>query len=166
MFPGRIAQSHPAGPMLQKWGTSGVEVDIEAPWTIEQIDEAVRYGAHPSARSPVAAKALRKETMEKVNRGFAAICPWSELRQRIIDEELDHAKVSPCAAIPHKSRLFRLLLDLSDKGQNRRGITTKPSVNELTVEDLRLDIPCPSLAPRSRVLSTTWQPGPRVMDLS
>lgn len=135
MFPGIIAQDHPAGPMLKQWGTSGCAVDIVDDWTLEELDNAIAYGAHPSARTPVAAKALRTETLEKVHRGFATIRPWSELRQWLVAENIVHAKASPCAAIPHKSRLFRLLLDLSDKGQTRKGMDAKPSVNELTREE-------------------------------
>ena len=136
MYPGIIAQDHPAGPLLQDWGTTGCPVDIVDSWSIQDLDEAVAYGAHPSARTPTAAKALRQETLEKVHRGgFASLVPWSELRQHLLDEANNTAKVSPCAAIPHKSRLFRLLLDLSNKGQQRKGMPGRPSVNELTQED-------------------------------
>ena len=132
MFPGDLAQRHPAGPMLRKWGENGCPVEITDNWTMEQLDEAVAYGAHPSARDPIAAKALCKETMEKVDKGFATVVRWSKMRRQLLAGQKHHTKVSPSAAIPHKSRLFRLLLDLSDKGQRRRGITEKPSVNELT----------------------------------
>ena len=38
---------------------------------LSHIREAVRKGAHISALNPVARKALREETMEKVQQGFS-----------------------------------------------------------------------------------------------
>ena len=148
MYPGAIAQQHTAGPMLTQWGTTGCPVAIEKEWSLDQLDQAVAYGAHPSAREPVAAKALNIETMDKVTKGFASIMRWSQLRKRLLKapprknprhhnrgQKKRLPKISPCAAIPHKSRLFRLLLDLSDKGQRRKGMDAKPSVNTLTDEE-------------------------------
>ena len=43
-----------------------------------------------------------------------------------------NTKISPIAAIPHKSHLYRMILNLSSKGQ--RGTTAPSSVNELTDE--------------------------------
>ncbi len=67
---------HSAGPMLHEWSTNGCPVDIDTHWDMRQLDLAVDYGAHPSAKDPVAAKALRKETMQKVDRGFASVIRW------------------------------------------------------------------------------------------
>ena len=56
MYPGIIAQDHPAGPLLKDcWGTNGCPVDITDLWSTQDLDEAVAYGAHPSARTPTAA---------------------------------------------------------------------------------------------------------------
>ena len=135
MFPGKIAQSHPAGPMLQEFGSTGCPVNITDEWTLQQLEEAVAYGAHPSATTPEAATTLRDEALEKVDQGFAKLIPWKELRKLITQGLKRHAKVSPIAAIPHKSRLFRMILDLSKKGQRRKGQTKTTSVNELTNEE-------------------------------
>ena len=135
MYPGRLAQQHPAGPMLKKFGTEGCPVDIAEDWTIEQLDAAVEYGAHPSAESVEAATALREESMEKVKQGFTKLVPYLDLRQAIIEGKKRHTKASPIAAIPHKSRAFRMILDLSNKGQRKKGLTQTKSVNELTNED-------------------------------
>ena len=135
MYPGPFAQQHPAGPMLQKFGTEGCPVDIVDKWTIQQLDQAVAYGAHPSAENPIAAKALRAETLEKVNQQFARLVPWSELRRAMLAGHKTHTKISPIAAIPHKSRLYRMILDLSNKGQRRKRQITTTSVNDLTNED-------------------------------
>ena len=132
MFPGPLAQNHPAGEMLIQFGTKGCPVEIADEWTLEQLDAAVAYGAHPSATTPEAAAALHAEAMEKVNAGLAQLRPWKEIRALLRKGLLKKVKVSPIAAIPHKSRLFRMILDLSDKGQRR---TDTKSVNELTNED-------------------------------
>ncbi len=135
MFPGKIAQSHPAGPMLKQFGTKGCPVDIAENWTLAQLDEAVAYGAHPSASTPEAVTALREEALEKVDQGFCTLIPWKQLRAQIATGLKQHTKASPIAAIPHKSRLFRMILDLSKKGQRRKGQAQTLSVNELTNED-------------------------------
>ena len=121
--------------MLQEYGTTGCPVEIVSDWTLQQLDQAVSYGAHPSASAPQAATALREEALDKVNQGFARLVPWSSLRKEIVNGSKKHTKISPIAAIPHKSRLFRMILDLSHKGQRRLGPHQKQSVNELTNED-------------------------------
>ena len=134
MYPGRIAQAHPAGDLLKQYGTHGCPVDIVEDWTIEELDEAVAYGAHPTAKEETAATALRQEALEKVEQGFVKLVKWTDLRQHIINGKQTHVKISPIAAIPHKSRLFRMILDLSNKGQRKKGLTQTKSVNELTNE--------------------------------
>ncbi|MCA1807601.1 MAG: hypothetical protein LC687_07120, partial [Actinobacteria bacterium] len=121
--------------MLQKFGTHGCPVEIISDWTLDKLDQAVAYGAHPSASSPEASEALRSEALEKVEQGFVKLIPWKILRQQIIDGSHRNTKISPIAAIPHKSRLFRMILDLSNKGQRRLDPALKLSVNELTNED-------------------------------
>ena len=135
MYPGPIAQAHPAGPLLRKFGTEGCPVDIIDDWTLQQLDQAVAYGAHPSAETPEAAQALRAEALEKVQQKFAKLVPWKQLRRHILEGRKKHTKISPIAAIPHKSRLFRMILDLSSKGQCHKGHVPTKSVNELTNED-------------------------------
>ena len=132
MYPGKIAQSHPAGPLLKKFGTEGCPVDILDDWTLEQLDEAVKYGAHPSAETPEASQALRTEALEKVDQKFSKLISWKKLRKLIVEGRKRHTKISPIAAIPHKSRLFRMILDLSSKGQRNNNSTT--AVNDLTNE--------------------------------
>ena len=82
MYPGPLAQAHPAGPMLAQFGTHGCPVEITSDWTLEQLDQAVQYGAHPSAESIEAATALRTEALEKVEQGLPNLSPGriSELK--------------------------------------------------------------------------------------
>ena len=135
MFPGAIAQQHPAGPMLKEFGTHGCPVEVSEDWTMDQLDSAVAYGAHPSAESPEASQALRQEALEKVDQGFAKLIPWKEIRALILKGLKTNTKISPIAAIPHKSRLFRMILDLSMKGQKRKAKLATKSVSELTNEE-------------------------------
>jgi hypothetical protein len=72
------------------------------------------------------------EALETVAQGFAQLISWKTLRAQIEQGEKLHTKISPVAAIPHKSQLFRMILDLSNKGQACRGQTSTPSVNTLT----------------------------------
>ncbi|HEY9817047.1 MAG TPA: hypothetical protein V6D20_14790, partial [Candidatus Obscuribacterales bacterium] len=103
MFPGPIAQAHPAGPMLKQFGTVGCPVDISEDWTLAQLDSAVSYGAHPSARTPAAVTAIREEALEKVASGFVKLVKWKDLRSQIQAGTAPPVKISPIAAIPHKS---------------------------------------------------------------
>jgi hypothetical protein len=61
--------------MLQHYGTHGCPVEIVSDWTLNQLDQAVTYGAHPSAKSLEAATALRAESLEKVEQGFTRLVP-------------------------------------------------------------------------------------------
>ena len=131
MFPGKLAQRHPFGPTLRKYATDGCPVDIQEDWTLEELDAAVAYGAHPSAETPEASATCRQEALEKVQQNLAKHVPWKRLRKLILAGLKRHTKVSPVAAIPHKSRLFRMILDLSTKGQRK---SNTHSVNELTNE--------------------------------
>jgi len=84
-------------------------VDRGQPWSLEQLHTAVRCGAHPSAHTPEAVKCLRVETMEKVQQGFAKLIPWSML----CTNPPKNLKISPLAAVPHKSQQYCAILDLS-----------------------------------------------------
>ena len=134
MMPSGPALHHPAAPMLQAFGTFGTPVENTCTWTLEELDEAIEYNAHPSARTKEAAAELYKETQDKVAQGFAKVIPWRLLRQEYKNKR--HLKVSPIAAIPHKSRSYRMILDLSARGRKRRRDgTVRPSVNETTIKE-------------------------------
>ncbi|HEY9815755.1 MAG TPA: hypothetical protein V6D20_08145, partial [Candidatus Obscuribacterales bacterium] len=76
--------------------------------------------------------AIREEALEKVASGFVKLVKWKDLRSQIQAGTAPPVKISPIAAIPHKSCQFRLILDLSKKGQHRKGQLPTTSVNELT----------------------------------
>jgi hypothetical protein len=62
--------------------------------------EAVERGPHRSALSSEALQHFADETREKVNAGQAKIVNWDDIK----DNPPPQLKVSPIAAIPHKSR--------------------------------------------------------------
>ena len=109
MHPTGPALNHPAAHTLIEFGTQGCPVNCGAAWTREQLQAAVDYAAHPSARLPEAAKYLQKETMEKVNQGYARLVEWDAIK----GNPPEQLKIAPIAAIPHKTRHFRAILDLS-----------------------------------------------------
>lgn len=126
MWPRTYAMSHPAKDLLQSYADDGCPVDCGVDWPREWIEAAIRRGPHISAKNPVAIKALRKETMEKIENGYARLVKWKHIKKNYPRR----LKISPVAAIPHKSRLFRTILDLSF--QLRYKGTKLPSVNSAT----------------------------------
>ena len=126
MCPTGPALNHPAAPVLLKYATDGCPVDCGADWSLEKLDEAVAYAAHPSAEAPEATKALHEEVMEKVTDGYVDLIPWDVLRKNPPKQ----LKISPIAAIPHKSRDFRMILDLSFVLKNRQHV--EKSINDYT----------------------------------
>lgn len=110
MAPSGAALNHPAAPLLLELATTiGCVTDVGENWTLELIKAAIRRGAHPSALSPEAATQLRDETLEKANQGYARLVLWDDIKHN----PPANLKVSPIAAIPHKSRGWRMILDLS-----------------------------------------------------
>jgi hypothetical protein len=109
MAPSGPALKHPAAPLLLELATVGCSSDTGNTWHMELLEAAIKKGAHPSALVPEAAEQLRSETMEKVAQGYARLVKWADIR----DNPPRNLEVSPIAAIPHKSRLFRMILDLS-----------------------------------------------------
>jgi len=127
MRPDPSIQHHPAYPLLFEYATEGCPVDCGVSWTREHLEAAIARGPHISAKEPEAAAALRREALEKVAQGEAEILRWEDIK----DSPHKNLKISPLAAVPHKSRLFRAILDLSFQ-LRLRGIKL-PSVNAETV---------------------------------
>jgi hypothetical protein len=126
MAPSGPALHHPAAPLLLELATLGCTSEMGDTWTQELIEAAIKKGAHPSALDPKASRQLRDETLEKVNQGYARLVYWDDIK----NNPPPNLKISPIAAIPHKSRKWRMILDLS------HGVTLRnvkhPSVNEAT----------------------------------
>ena len=128
MCPRGPALDHPFAETLLSYAEMGCTVDCGEPWSMERIEQAITRGAHTSAREPKVAEYAWKEAQEKEAKGFYQIYKWSTLRKSCPVD----LKISPLAAIPYKSRAYRLLLDLSF-GLKMNG-QRQPSVNETTIQ--------------------------------
>ena len=126
MAPSGRALEHPFAQTLLEYARNGCPADTGEQWTMEQLEAAIKKGAHPSAQEPEAARQLINETLEKVEQGFARLIPLEDLKK----DPPKNLKMSPIAAIPHKSRGYRAILDLSHGV--RIGLERRPSVNETT----------------------------------
>jgi len=127
MRPDPSIRHHPAYPMLFEYATNGCPVDCGESWNMEHLEAAIHRGPHISAKSPEAAACLRQEALEKVAQGEAEVIKWDDIK----DSPHPNLKISPLAAVPHKSRLFWAILDLSFQ-LRLRGIKC-PSVNAETI---------------------------------
>ena len=128
MWPRGDALLHSAAPMLLEYAQSGCPVDCGRQWSKDELQAAVEKGPHISALLPDAAAQLRSETLEKVKQGFCKIVKWKDIK----DAPPDNLKISPIAMIPHKSRKYRAILDLSFI--LKIGGCYLPSVNDATVK--------------------------------
>ena len=126
MWPQGIAFAHDAAPLLTSYSEKGCPTDCGPQWTKQHIIAAITRGSHPTAKTPVARRYLINQTMAKVKENFAKIVKWGEIKQNIPK----NLKISPIAMIPHKSRDYRSILDLSF--QLRIKGKLQPSVNKTT----------------------------------
>ena len=124
MVPRGRALHHPAGPLLRRYATQGCPVDCGRNWTVEEMAAAIDKGPHLSAANPGAAAQFREEALAKAEQGLCSIIKWATIK----NDPPQCLKISPLAAVPHKSRSWRAILDLSF------GLTVMgkklPSVNE------------------------------------
>jgi hypothetical protein len=83
----------------------------------DEMWEAVACGPYQSALSPEAIAHFAKESIAKVKAGQAKLVWWDN----IMDDPPTQLKISPIAAIPHKSKAFQSILDLSFRLQLKYG---------------------------------------------
>ena len=119
---------HPAASLLTEHALQGCPADCGEDWSIDKMVAAIAKGPHPTANSQEAAECCWKEAEEKQRSGQALLFKWSSLRK----SPPKKLKMSPVACVPHKSRMFRLMLDLS-YDLRMRG-KKHPSVNEASAK--------------------------------
>ena len=117
MCPQGLALHHPAAETLLEYATGGCPANTGRPWTYEEMEEAVQRGPHRSALEPDAIAQLREELKEKVAAGQAEVVEWDDIKH----DPPEQLKISPLAMIPHKSRKYRAILDLSFKLRLKSG---------------------------------------------
>jgi hypothetical protein len=94
-----------------------------------------REGPHHSALSDEAIAHFKAEVDKKVRIGQAKLVTWDSIK----DNPPPELKISPIAAIPHKSKQFRSILDMSFHLRLARGEVI-PSVNSTTVKTASKDV--------------------------
>ena len=110
MWPrGPVANSHPAAKILHNLSTEGCPLDCGEEWSEEHLLAALKRGPHISAKEPEAIKYLLQETQEKIKGNYLKVVKWGDIKHN----HPKNMKISPIALIPHKSRSFRCILDLS-----------------------------------------------------
>jgi hypothetical protein len=109
MAPQGLALKHEAADILCKWEHFGCPTAAGLDWTLVEIQAAIDRGPHKSAREPNAIAHFAEEVTDKVAKGQAQVVLWEDIKAN----HPRHLKVLPVAAIPHKSRAYRSILDLS-----------------------------------------------------
>jgi hypothetical protein len=128
MWPRLFAIDHEASNLLSSYAEQGCPVDCGPNWSKKHIELSLQRGPHISAKQKLAAAQLQLETAEKIKHGYARTVKWKTIKNNIPEK----LKISPIAMIPHKSRKFRAILDLSfnlfHKGRKYTSVneTTKP----------------------------------------
>eukprot|EP00956_Cyclotella_meneghiniana_P025446 scaffold53123_cov73-Cyclotella_meneghiniana.AAC.1 len=127
MCPQNLALHHPAAAKLLEYATGGCPCNTGKPWSKDQIWAAVERGPHVSALEEDAIAQLEGEIAEKVKARQCRVVLWDDIK----DNPPEQLKISPLAMIPHKSRKYRAILDLSFRIRLKNGHEV-PSVNEGT----------------------------------
>ena len=109
MCPDNLALYHPAAEKLLKYATEGCPCNTGKPWSREEVTAAIERGPHISALEPDAIDQLAGEIKQKVADGQCRVVLWDDIKNDMPEQ----LKVSPLAMIPHKSRKYRAILDLS-----------------------------------------------------
>ena len=109
MFPRTYSNCHEATPLLYDYAKNGCPVNCGKDWDKDKILKLLRRGPHRSSLRADAVRQLRRETLEKCEQGFARIVKWGEIEENIPKR----LKIPPIAMIPHKSKQYRAILDLS-----------------------------------------------------
>ena len=126
MRPRGDALRHPAAKDLLEYATKGCPVDCGRPWTKEELQAAIDKGNSKTMDNIDAIRCCREEALQKVKEGHCTLISWNSIK----DEPNKNLKISPIAAIQHKSRKFRMILNLAYKLKVKQA--TLQSVNEST----------------------------------
>ena len=101
--------AHVSADLITSYTKYGSPTDCGPEWTKEHIESGILKGPHTSAHVPAARQALLKEKDEKVKNGYAKVMRYGDIMHALPSK----LKFSSVATIPHKSRSFRTILDLS-----------------------------------------------------
>ena len=125
MCPKGLALEHPAARHLLEYATGGCPSKTGRNWNRQMIEEAIAVGPHVTSMEPEPMAVLAEEVVEKEKMGQCRVVDWEDIKHDIPPQ----LKISRVAMVPHKSRKFRAILDLSFV-IGLKGGGTIPSVNE------------------------------------
>jgi hypothetical protein len=108
MAPQGLALKHEAADLLSNWEQFWCPTQTGRDWTLEEIQAAINRGPHKSALKPNAIAHYKEEVRDKVAKGQACVALWDDIKHN----HPHQLKVLPVAAIPHKSRAYRSILDI------------------------------------------------------
>ena len=115
VIPRKEKIAHVAADLIISYAKYGFPADCSPNWTKEHIEAAIFKGPHPSAHVPAALQALLNETDDKVQNGYPKVMGYGDIMHALPSK----LKIPPVAMIPHKSRSFRTILDLSFQLRHR-----------------------------------------------
>ncbi len=124
-----LATSHSAGPLLNKWATFGCPTMTGRPWSTQQMEAAIARGPHKLALTAAAILHFAPKIKEKVVASQACMIKWDDIKHNPPAQ----LKISPTAAVTHKSKPYQSILDLSFL-LHLSDMTSIPTVNEITTK--------------------------------
>jgi hypothetical protein len=104
-----LALKHEAADILTDWAQFGCPTNTGRDWTLADIQLAINRGPHKSALEPEALAHFAAEVRDKVKKGQARVVCWDDIK----GNHPRQLKVSPVAAIRHKYRAYRSIVNLS-----------------------------------------------------
>ena len=112
---------HQAAPFLQRYAQKGVPVVLTSkPWTLQQKDQAMRRGNHPSTRA--FQDFMRTEMADMRSKGMFIVLPYQHVRS------FPELRISPLGCVPQRERRPRIINDYTYSGVN--GTTLKMAPEE------------------------------------
>ena len=124
-----LALHHQAAETLLDRAKLGCPTQTGKPWSILEMKEAIARGPHQSVLTPEVLENFAAEIKEKVQSKQAWVVEWDAIKNNPPTE----LKISPIAAIPHKSKAYWSILDLSFQLQLKNG-SFREAVNDTTVK--------------------------------
>jgi hypothetical protein len=108
MAPQGLALQHKVAQLLTDWENFGCPTRTGHDWTLSKIQAAIDCSPHQSALEPEAIAYFEVEVQDKVEKGQGCVVLWDDIKSN----HPHQLKVLPVVTIPHKSRAYRLILDL------------------------------------------------------
>ena len=102
-------RDHDAITPLKGYAQDRFPVECGEDCTREHTELMLKMGTHRSALSKKAVRQLRQEKNDKIVHKYARVLKWGDIKDNIPTK----LNISPVEMIPHKSKAYRCILDLS-----------------------------------------------------